>query len=99
MSSELGIPGLILFTGALFGSYRGLSSIRRRGPTRRIRQIALFLQTAYFMYMFGALFLTIGYGGLVFLLIGCSEAFKLAVRKHVRETQTRTPQLEMSVAV
>ena len=101
ISSELGIPGFILFTGALFGSYRGLSGIRKRGPTLHIRQMALFLQTAYFMLMVGALFLSLGYGGLPFVLIGISAAFQLAVRRHIRPTRThvQVPQPEMSIAV
>jgi O-antigen ligase len=99
MSSELGIPGFILFAGALFGSYRGLSGIRKRGPTRHIRQMALFLQTAYFMLMVGAFFLGLGYGGLPFALIGLSAAFQLAVRRHIKQTRTPIVQPEMSGAV
>jgi O-antigen ligase len=99
MSSELGIPGLILYAGALFGSYRGLSGIRRRGPTRQIRQMALFLQTGYFALMVGAFFLSLGYGGLPVLLMGVSTAFKLAVRRYKRENHTQILRPEMSVAV
>jgi O-antigen ligase len=99
MSSELGIPGLILFAGALFGGYRGLSAIRKRGPTRHIRQMALFLQTAYFMLMFGAFFLSLGFGGLPFLLIGLSASFKLAVRRYKKESRAGVLRPEVSVAV
>src|SRR5664279_4865106 len=95
ISSEMGIPGFILFTGARFGSYRGLSGIRKRGPTRHIRQMALFLQTAYFMLLFGAFFLSFGYGGLPFVVVGLSAAMQLAVRRYAKEThiQIRQPQL------
>jgi O-antigen ligase len=99
MSSEVGIPGFILFAAALFGSYRGLAAIRRRGPTRHIRQVAFFLQLAYVMLMVGAFFLSLGYGGLPFVLIGLSEAFKLAVRRHVKESSPRMLQPEASLAV
>lgn len=98
-SSELGFPGFILFAGAILLSYRGLSVLRRRGPTRQIRQMALFLQTAYFILLCGAFFLSLGYGGLPFILIGFSEVFKLAVRRYVRETNIQILRPEMSVAV
>ncbi len=98
ISSETGIPGLILFAGALFGSYRGLSAIRKRGKTRHIRQMALFLQTAYFMLMVGAFFLSLGYGGLPFVMIGLTEAFKLAVKKHTREFRGQIPQAAGNLA-
>jgi O-antigen ligase len=98
-SSEVGIPGLILFGGALFGSYRGLSPIRKQGPTRHIRQMALFLQTAYFMLMVGAFFLSLGYGGLPFVLIAFSTAFQSAVRRQMRQTPIQIRQPEMSIAV
>jgi O-antigen ligase len=98
-SAELGIPGFILFVGALFGSYRGLSGIRKSGPTRRIRQMGLFLQTAYVMLMVGAFFLTLGYGGLLFVVIGLSGAFQSAVHRYARETRTVSVQPQMSVAV
>ncbi len=98
-SSEVGIPGFVLFAGAFFGGYRGLSTIRKRGPTRRIRQMALFLQTAYLMLMVGAFFLTLSYGGLPYIFIGFSVAFQLAVRRYIRETGVQSLRQEVSVAV
>ena len=98
-SAELGIPGIVLFGGAFFGSYRGLSAIRKKGPTPRIRQMGLFLQTAYIMLMVGAFFLTLGYGGLLFVVIGLSGAFQSAVHRYAREARTVTLQPQMSVAV
>ena len=99
MSSELGIPGMVLYMGALFGSYRGLSAIRKRGRTRHIRQMALFLQTAYFTLIVGAFFLSLGYGGLPFVMIGLSTAFKAAVRRHSRDVRTYAAHPELTVAV
>jgi O-antigen ligase len=98
-SAELGIPGFILFVGALLGSYRGLSAIRKSGPTGRIRQMGLFLQTAYVMLMVGAFFLTLGYGGLLFVVIGLSGAFQSAVHRYAKEARTASLQPQMSVAV
>lgn len=98
LSSELGVPGLILFITALFSSYRGLPALRKRGPTRKIRQMALFLQTGYVMLMVGAFFLSLGYGGLPFVLIGLSAVFQLAVGRDVRQTRARALSPEMIVA-
>jgi O-antigen ligase len=99
ISSECGIPGFIMFTGALIFGYRGLSTLRRKGPTRRIRQMALFMQTTYLMLMVGAFFLSLGYGGLPFVMIGFSEAFKAGVRRYVQETPAPALQPELSVAI
>ncbi|HZD32189.1 MAG TPA: O-antigen ligase family protein [Candidatus Angelobacter sp.] len=99
MSSETGIAGLVLFVGALYWSYSGLSAIRKNGPTREIRQIALFLQTAYFMLLVGAFFLSLGYGGLLFAMIGFSAAFKRAVRSYVEDSNPQALQPKMSLAV
>jgi O-antigen ligase len=98
-SAELGIPGLVLFGGAFFGSYRGLSAIRKKGPTQRIRQMGLFLQTAYVMLMVGAFFLTLGYAGLLFVVIGLSGALQSAVYRYAKEARTAVLPPEMSVAV
>ena len=95
ISSECGIPGLIMFGGALIWGYSGLSRIRRRGPTRLIRQTALFFQVAYFMLMVGSFFLSLGYGGLPFVMIGLAETFKRAVNRQVRETRMLTPQPDL----
>jgi O-antigen ligase len=95
MSSETGIAGLVLFVGALYWSYSGLSAIRKNGPTREIRQIALFLQTAYFMLLVGAFFLSLGYGGLLFAMIGFSAAFKRAVRSYVEDSNPQALQPKM----
>jgi O-antigen ligase len=99
MSSECGIPGFIMFVGALIFGYRGLSTVRRTGPTRGIRQMALFMQTTYLMLMVGMFFLSLGYGGLPFVMIGFSEAFKAGVRRYVQETPAPVLQPELSVAI
>ena len=99
ISSEMGIPGLLLFCAALFGSYRGLSAISRRGPTRYTRQTALFLQVGYFMLMLGAFFLSLGYGGLPFIMIGVVEAFKRSVARQIRESNVPRIRPEFSPAV
>jgi O-antigen ligase len=100
MSSECGIPGLVMFIGALFPGYGSLSLFRRHGPTRSIRQTALFLQTAYLMLMVGAFFLSLGYGGLPFVLIAFSGAFKRAVRSQVKRIGPQImQQAEVSLAV
>jgi len=99
ISSECGIPGLVLFTGTLFLGYAGLSSLRRHAPTKNIRQMAFFLQTTYFMLIVGAFFLSLGYGGLPIVMIGFSEAFKRAARRHIKRTVPQITQPELGLAV
>jgi O-antigen ligase len=99
ISSEMGVPGLVLFAGALYWSYSGLSAIRKRGPTKNIRQVALFLQSAYFMLLVGSFFLSLGYGGLPFAMIGISTAFKRAVQRYVGESSNQILRPTVSLAV
>ena len=99
VSSECGIPGLILFGGALIWAYSGLSRVRRRGPSKMIRQTAVFIQVAFMMLMVGAFFLSLGYGGLPFLMIAFTEVFKRVAARHTRELHLQRVQPELSAAV
>ena len=79
ISSESGIPGLVLFVVALFGAYRGLSPIRKRYPDVRVRRAALFTQMAVLMMAVGAFFLSISYGGIIVVIIATSATLQAAV--------------------
>lgn len=77
LSSELGIPGAILFTTVLVLSYTGLTPIRKRGATQLIRDAAAMLQVCFVILGVSAVFLSLGYGGLVYVLIGLSGVFQM----------------------
>ena len=79
LSSETGIPGVVLFIMALFGAYRGLSPIRKRYPDSRVRQAALFTQVAVVMTSVGAFFLSVSYGGIIVVIIATSATLQAAV--------------------
>jgi O-antigen ligase len=78
-SSEAGIPALVLYIMAIVTSYRGLGKIRKRGPTPDIREMAKAMQISLWMVILGGWFLTIGFGGVPFVIMGMAVAFKMAV--------------------
>ena len=77
LSSELGIPGALLFMTVLVWSYTGLSPIRKRGATKMIRDAAVLLQVCFVIVAVSAVFLSLGYGGLLYVLIGLSGVFRM----------------------
>ena len=79
ISSENGIPGLVLFVIAFFGAYRGLSPIRKKYPDVRVRRAALFTQMAVLMTAVGASFLSMSYGGIIVVIIATSATLQAAV--------------------
>jgi O-antigen ligase len=83
-SSETGILGLILFVVAFFGAQVGLGRIRKFGPDLLTRRMALFTHLALIIATIGAAFLTLGYSGIIWVLIGVSGTFQLAVARQVR---------------
>lgn len=90
VSSEMGIPGLLLYLAALVSAYRGLVGLRKRGFNARIRRTALAMQIALSMMLVGAFFLSIAYGGLFDPIVGLSIALPMAAR---REALTSTLKL------
>jgi O-antigen ligase len=78
-SSEAGIPALILYIMALVTANRGLTDLRKRGPTPEIREMAKAVRLSLWMVILGGLFLTTGFGGPPFAIMGMCVAFKLAV--------------------
>jgi O-antigen ligase len=84
LSSETGVMGLFLFMFALYKSYKGMTPIRNGYPNVRVRRAALFLQVAVLMTSIGAFFLSIAYSGIVYVILGLSAAFQVAVRDEMR---------------
>lgn len=82
-SSEAGIPGLVLYLMAIVAAFKGLGPIRKRGPTPEIRAMAKAVQLAMWMVILGGFFLTIGFGGVPFVVMGLAVAFKRAVAVEV----------------
>jgi O-antigen ligase len=78
-SSEIGIPGALLFMLSQFFSYAGLNKLRKRATDERIRCAALFTQMSFVMVCASLCFLSVGYGGLPYVLIGISGALQVAV--------------------
>ncbi len=89
VSSETGIPGLILFVMALFGAYRGLSPVRRRDPDVRVRRAALFTQMAVVITAVGIFFLSVAYGGIIAVIIGISGSFQAVAANQARQARLR----------
>jgi O-antigen ligase len=81
LSSEVGIPGAILFILALYRSYRGLSQIRRTDRAPAIRSAALFAQMSLVIVSTAACFLSVGYGSIPYIIIAVSGTFITAVAK------------------
>lgn len=77
-SSELGLPGAAFFLSVIYGGYRGLSRIRKSGFDSQTRRAALFTQMSIVMVCVCAAFLSLGYGGLPYIIIGLSGTFQMA---------------------
>lgn len=90
-SSEAGIPALILYIMAIVAAYRGLGDIRKRGPTPEIREMAKAMMLSLWMVILGGFFLTIGFGGVPFVILGLAVAFKLAVAAEMKKSRPPLP--------
>jgi O-antigen ligase len=90
-SSEAGIVALVLYIMAIVTSYRGLNDIRKRGPTENIREMAKAIQLSMWMVILGGLFLTTGFGGVPFVVMGLAVAFKMAVAAQARRSGAALP--------
>lgn len=83
-SSETGIVGLVLFLVAFLGAQVGLRRIRKYGPNLLTRRMALFTHLALIIATLCAFFLTLGYSGLIWVLIGISGTFQMAVARQAK---------------
>jgi O-antigen ligase len=86
-SSETGIIGLVLFLVAFLGAQVGLRRIRKYGPDLLTRRMALFMHLALIVATLCAFFLTLGYSGIIWVLIGASGTFQLAVARQAKLAQ------------
>jgi len=77
----------VLFVVAFWGAQVGLRRIRKYGPNLRTRRMALFTHLALIVATLCAFFLTLGYSGLIWVLIGVSGTFQLAVARQAKLTK------------
>jgi O-antigen ligase len=84
LSSETGIPGMVIFLIAFWRSYKGLTPYRSRFPSQRVRRAALCIQIAVLVSAVGAFFLSIAYSGILYAIMGISAAFQLAASQQFK---------------
>jgi len=84
LSSETGIPGMVIFLIAFWRSYRGLTPYRNRYPNPRVRRAAVCIQIAVLVSAVGAFFLSIAYSGILYAIMGLSAAFQLAAARQYK---------------
>ena len=89
-SSETGIIGVALFMWAFLGAQVGLRRIRKYGPDLRTRRMALYTHLALIVATLCAFFLTLGYSGIIWILIGVSGTFQLAVARQAKLANKRS---------
>jgi len=87
-SSEAGILALILYVMALVTANRGLANLRKRGPTKEVSEMAKAVRLSLWMVILGGLFLTTGFGGPPFMIMGMCVAFKIAVAREYPSART-----------
>ena len=87
-SSETGLIGAGLFIWAFIGAQVGLRRIRKYGPDVLTRRMALYTHLALIVATISAFFLTLGYSGIIFVLIGVSGTFQLAVARQAKLAQS-----------
>lgn len=85
LSSEIGIPGVVLFLIAFYRCYKGLTPIRDRYPKKRARDAALFLQIVVIVSAIGAFFLSIAYSGILYAIMGLSAALQQAAAREYKQ--------------
>jgi O-antigen ligase len=92
LSSECGIPGLVLYAMAFWRAFRGLSPVRDRFPRATVRRAALLVQIAVVMTSVGAFFLSIAYGGIAYGVLGLSAVLQLAAKREYKELNSSLPE-------
>lgn len=74
------------------GAQVGLPRIRKHGPDRLTRRMALFTHLALIIGTVCAAFLTLGYAGIIWILIAVSGTFQMAVARQARLTRAALQQ-------
>jgi O-antigen ligase len=90
VSSETGIPGLLLYGAALFFAWRSVTDLYkaacRLGPKwQNLQYAALYLGLALTAILVGVCFLSLAYTGLLFILAGLATALQLSAAHEMRE--------------
>jgi O-antigen ligase len=89
-SSEIGILGSLFFISALARSYAGLNRIRKSGPDPATRRAGMLTQMSFVTVCVSMAFLSIGYGGIPYMLIAVSGALQVALAK---QAMSSNPQM------
>jgi O-antigen ligase len=97
ISSETGILGGVLFIAALVMAYRTLTRIRKTNfpatmeHAEEVRVMASYLQLSFVATLVGALFLSVGYGGLLFVFIGLAASLQAVVERELAPATAAPP--------
>jgi hypothetical protein len=97
ISSETGIPGGVLFIAALVMAYRTLTRIRKTNfpatmeHAEKVRVMASYLQLSFIATLVGALFLSVGYGGLLYVYIGLAASLQAIVERELASATAAPP--------
>jgi O-antigen ligase len=95
-SSEMGLPGLGFFLVTMYSAFFGLSPIRRSHEEARLRRAALMLQMSLVIVAVCAVFLSLGYAGLHYAIIGLSGIFQAAVASEAKRAPAAQPVRRMN---
>ena len=97
ISSETGIPGGVLFIAALVLAYRTLTRVRKTNfpatmeHAEKVRVMASYLQLSFIATLVGALFLSVGYGGLLYVYIGLAASLQAVVERELASATAAPP--------
>ncbi len=97
ISSETGIPGGVLFIMALAMAYRTLTRIRKTNfpatmeHAEKVRVMASYLQLSFIATLVGTLFLSVGYGGLLYVFIGLTASLHAVVKRELASATAAPP--------
>ena len=80
VGAELGFPGLVLFLGLLGSAFAALRRASRRGAPRNVASLAQTLMAALVGFAVGAVFLSLAYTDMLYMLV----AFSLGLAKAAR---------------
>ncbi|HUI83759.1 MAG TPA: O-antigen ligase family protein [Candidatus Binatia bacterium] len=94
LSSETGLLGLALFLIPFYRCFRGLTPVRDRFPSLRVRRAAMFVQMTVLIAGVGAFFLSIAYSGILYVIMGLSCALQLAAMQEYRRLEAAEAALQ-----
>jgi O-antigen ligase len=98
VSSECGIPALLLYVGAIFSALGATTRVSKMAvrpgdkDAEDIRQGGLYLQLSLVTLMVGMFFLSMAYTGLIFIICGLAMALERAAKAEYMTPATRSSQ-------